>query len=334
MIERNTVCELHVVCRHDDKQKYPFTIDTQSRYIFPTFAEAEAAIPRLIQENATKEWIRVYRYEIYTFEFGTEIQNDYDARDALDVTIYLPDGTRWISKGERGVIEVAKIYEHLTRNVDGGYFVDICIVENDSKGDNTCEHLILRSEYNHGWNYLTDMMPCSLPVADAYAEALLSKGERYYALDRDELCPVLGVPYPVVTKFDEDMNDYLFIPASFSGFKYDMFFDCKAAYRKNMHPMWFYVAIPIEDKTVLLPITVSSDITLMWEEYEHLMFDLLVTERLIDFVAFNLHEIMALADNPSHPDYFLWNMAKMDTVFKISSIENEEKKTTEYVDYE
>lgn len=326
MIEKNTICELRVVCRHDDEQKYPFTIDTQSRYIFPTFAEAEAAIPRLIEENSTKVWIRVYRYEIYTFEFGKEIQNDYDARDALDVTIYLPDGTRWISKGERGVVEVAKIYEHLTRNVSGGHNVNICIVENDYRDDNTCEHIILRSDYNHGWNYLTDMMPCSLPVSDAYAEALRSKGERYYALERDELSPILGVPYPVETKFDEDMSDYLFIPAAFSGFKYDMFFDCNAAYRKNIHPMWFYVAVPVENKTVLLPITVSSDITLMWEEYEHLMSELLLEEDLIEFVMINLQDIMTLADHQCRPDYFLWNMAKMDTIIKFFSIDNEEKK--------
>ena len=30
MIEKNTICELREVCRHDDEQKYPFTIDTQS----------------------------------------------------------------------------------------------------------------------------------------------------------------------------------------------------------------------------------------------------------------------------------------------------------------
>ena len=323
MIERNTVCELRVVCRHDDEQKYPFTIGTQSRYIFPTFAEAEAAIPRLIEENATKVWIRVYRYEIYTFEFGKEIQNDYDARDALDVTIYLPDGTRWISKGERGVVEVAKIYEHLTLLVSGGKSVSLCIVENESTDEYRCEHIILRSDYNHSWNYLTDMMPCSLPVSDAYAEALRSKAERYYALEHDELTPVLGVPYPVESKYAEDMNDYLFIPAAFSGFKYDMFFDCNAAYRKNMHPMWFYVAHPVENKTVLLPITVSSDITLMWEEYEHLMYDLLVPEGLIEFVIFNLHDIMSLADHQCHPDYFLWNMARMDTVFGICGEEKE-----------
>ena len=326
MIERNTICELRTVCRYGSEQKYPFTIGTQSRYIFPTFAEAEVAIPRLIQENATKEWIRVYRYEIYTFEFGKEIQNDYDARDALDTTIYLPDGTRWISKGERGVIEVAKIYEQLTRNVSGGYNVNICIVENDYRDYNTCDYIILRSDYNHGWNYLTDMMPCSLPVSDAYADALRSKGERYDALERDELSPILGVPYPAETKFDEDMSDYLFIPASFSGFKYDMFFDCNAAYRKNMHPMWFYVAVPIEGKTVLLPITVSSDITLMWEEYEHLMSDLLLTESLIEFVMINLQDIMALAESRGRTDYFLWNMAKMDTVIKFFSCDTEEKK--------
>ena len=101
MIERNTVCELRVVCRNDNKQKYPFNIYTQSRYLYPTFAEAEAAIPRLIQENATKEYSRVYRYEIYTFAICSEIC--YDSRDALDVAIYLSDGTRWIGKDERGV---------------------------------------------------------------------------------------------------------------------------------------------------------------------------------------------------------------------------------------
>ena len=99
------------------------------------------------------------------------------------------------------------------------------------------------------------MMPCSLPVSDAYAEALYSKGERYYALERDELSPILGVPYPVETKYGEDMNDYLYIPAVFSGFKYDLFFDYRAAYRKSMHPIWFYVAYPLEDKTVLLPMS-------------------------------------------------------------------------------
>ena len=319
----NIIYELREVCRSGDEEKYPFTVYTQSRYLFSTFADAEAAVQRLVQENSTKEWIRVYRYEIYTYELGKEIQEDYNERDALDATIYLPDGTRWISKGEKGVVEVGKIYEHLTLLVSGGKSVSLCIVENESTDEYRCEHIILRSDYNHSWNYLTDMMPCSLPVSDAYAEALRSKAERYYALEHDELTPVLGVPYPVESKYAEDMNDYLFIPAAFSGFKYDMFFDCNAAYRKNMHPMWFYVAHPIENKTVLLPITVSSDITLMWEEYEHLMDDLLVPEGLIEFIIFNLQDIMSLADHQCHPDYFLWNMARMDTVFGIYGEEKE-----------
>ncbi len=314
------IYELRVICRSGCEQKYPFTVYTQSRYFFSTFAAAEAAVQRLVQENSTKEWFRVYRYEIYTFEFGKEIQTDYDTRDALDTTIYLPDGTRWISKGEKGVVEVGKIYEHLTPLTSGGENVSLCIVENESKDDYICEHIILRCEYNHSWNYLTDIMPCSMSVSDAYAEALRSKAERYYALEHDELTPVLGVPYPVESKYAEDMNDYLFIPAAFSGFKYDLFFDCNAAYRKNMHPMWFYVAHPVENKTVLLPITVSSDITLMWEEYEHLMYDLLVTDDLIDFITFNLCEIMALADNQSKPDYFLWNLVRMNEIDKALSI--------------
>ena len=90
--------------------------------------------------------------------------------------------------------------------------------------------------------------------------------------------------------------------------------------------MWFYVAYPLKNKTVLLPITVSSDITLMWEEYEHVMSDLLLTESLIEFVMINLQDIMTLADHQCRPDYFLWNMAKMDTVIKFFSIDEEEKK--------
>lgn len=97
----NFIYELRVVCRSGSEQKYPFTIYTQSRYLFSTFADAEAAVQRLVQENSAKEWNSVYRYEIYTFEIGKEIQTDYDTRDALDTTIYLPDGTRWISKGEK-----------------------------------------------------------------------------------------------------------------------------------------------------------------------------------------------------------------------------------------
>ena len=316
----NIIYELRVVCRSGDEEKYPFTVYTQSRYLFSTFTDAEAAVQRLVQENSAKDWIRVYRYEIYTFEIGKEIQTDYDTRDALDTSIYLPDGIRWISKGEKGVVEAGKIYEHLIPLTSGGKQVDLCIVENESKDDYTCEHIILRCEYNHSWNYLTDMMPCSMSVSDAYAEALRSKAERYYALKHDELTPVLGVPYPVESKYAEDMNDYLFIPAAFSGFKYDLFFDCNAAYRKNMHPMWFYVAHPVENKKVLLPITVSLDITLMWEEYEHLMDDLLVTDSLIDFITFNLCEIMALADNQSKPDYFLWNLVRMNEIDKALSI--------------
>ena len=63
----NIIYELRVICRSGDEGKYPFTVYTQSRYLFSTFADAEAAVQRLVQENSTKEWISVYRYEIYTF---------------------------------------------------------------------------------------------------------------------------------------------------------------------------------------------------------------------------------------------------------------------------
>ena len=83
--------------------------------------------------------------------------------------------------------------------------------------------------------------------------------------------------------------------------------------------MWFYVGYPEDDNMLMLPITVAHDPTLMWNEYEHLMYDLLVTEDLINFITFNLHEIMTLADNQSKPDYFLWNLVTMDKITKVLS---------------
>ena len=105
--------------------------------------------------------------------------------------------------------------------------------------------------------------------------------------------------------------------------KYDLFFDCNAAYRKNMHPMWFYVAHPVGDKTVLLPITISYDLNLMWEEYEYLMYELLIPENLISLIQCNLQDIMNLADSSYPPDYFMWNMMKMANLSNLT-LENEE----------
>ena len=42
----NIIYELRVVCRSGDEEKYPFTVYTQSRYLFSTFADAEAAVQR------------------------------------------------------------------------------------------------------------------------------------------------------------------------------------------------------------------------------------------------------------------------------------------------
>ena len=61
----------------------------------------------------------------------------------------------------------------------------------------------------------------------------------------------------------------------------------------------------------------------MWEEYEHLMYDLLVPERLIDFVTFNLLDIISLADHQCHPDYLLWNMARMNEIDKALSMSDD-----------
>ena len=317
LIENNTICELRVFCRNERESKYPFDIYTVAKYFYPSFSLAKAAIPGLVKEYATKEWLNVYRYVIYTLAQNKEI-SDMN-KDAEDIAVYLPDGSLWIRTGTKGVIRKGEVYEY----IDGANSVHRCMIENDSRNDDICDHLILNCDYTHGWSHITEIMPCTFPVSEPYVDALKSKLDRYDEVERGELKAIRGVPYEVESKYDEDMSDYLYIPTSFSGFKYDMFFDCNAAYRKNMHPMWFYVAHPVGDKTVLLPITVSSDITLMWEEYEHLMYDLSVTEGLIDFIIFNLQDIMTLADYQCTPEYFLWNMMKMANLSNLT-LENEE----------
>ena len=281
MIENNKICELRVVCRNDSDGKYPFTIYTIAKYFYTSFAAAEAAIPVLVEKYASQEWMNVYQYVIYTFTQGTEIF-EMD-KDASDIAVYLPNGSRWIRTNAKGIIRKGEIYEY----IDAANQVDVCIIEQEAGHDNRCEHLILNCEYTNGWSYITNIMPCTFPVTNAYIDALKFKLARYDEYELGQLTPIRGVPYEVESKYAEDMNDYLYIPASFSGFKYDLFFDCNASYRKNMHPMWFYVAHPVGDKMVLLPITVSYDLHLMWEEYEYLMYDLILSENLITFIQSN-----------------------------------------------
>ena len=319
MTENNKICELRIVCRNDSEDKYPFTIYTHAKYFYTSFAAAEAAIPRLVEKYASQEWIIVYQYVIYTFAQGTEIF-EMD-RDASDIAVYLPNGSLWIRTGAKGIIKKGQIYEH----IDAANQVDVCIIEKEAQHDNTCEHLIMNCDYTKGWSFITNVMPSTYPVSKEYLNALKSKLIRHDEIKYGQITVKKGVPYAVESKYTEDMNDYLHIPASFSGFKYDLFFDCNEAYRKNMHPMWFYVAHPIGNKTILLPITVSSQITLMWEEYEYLMYDLCIPENLIEFIQYNLHEIMDLADLQNSPDYFLWNMTKMGNIINMELLVDGEK---------
>lgn len=319
MIEIDKICELRVVCRNDSEGNYPFTIYTNAKYFYTSFAEAEAAIPKLVEKYASQEWVNVYRYVIYTFAQNTEIF-EMD-RDASDIAVYLPNGSRWIRTDAKGVLRKGQICEY----VDAANQVNVCIIEKEAQPDNTCEYLILNCDYTKGWSHIADIMPCTYPVTDEYIDALKSKLVRYDKVEQGELTPTRGVPYKFESKYAEDMNDYLYVPATFSGFKYDMFFDCNAAYRKNMHPMWFYVAHPVGDKMVLMPITISYDLNLMWEEYEHLMYDLLIAENLITFIQSNLQDIMNLADCQYGPDYFLWNMMKMDKCINMEIVNDVEK---------
>lgn len=306
---KNLIYELRVICRSGER-KYPFNIYTDAKYYYAEFAAADAAIQRLVKEYASKTWIEVYRYGIYAYNCDTEITDPN--RDAVDAVIYLPDGKKWIHNVAKGVIHSGEVYERVVGN---RVYIGIL---HDEKPDDTNRYSFLEfgSDYNKDLRLITEIMPCSLPVSEVQIYNLKSRLELYEAVEQKVITPTFGLPYNAVTISDEDMDDYLFIPSSFSGFRYDLFFDCQAAYRKNMHPMWFYVAYPEGDNMLLLPITVSHDLTLMWDEYEHLMYDLLVTEDLINFVTFNLYEIMSLADKQSKPDYFLWNLARMDEIEK------------------
>ena len=125
MIEKNTICELRVVCRNDSNGKYPFTIYTDAKYFYTSFEAAEAAIPGLVKKYASQEWTTVYQYVIYTFAQDTEIF-EMD-RDASDIAVYLPNGSLWIRTGAKGVIQKGQIYEY----IDAANHVNVCIIEKD-----------------------------------------------------------------------------------------------------------------------------------------------------------------------------------------------------------
>ena len=308
-MDNNAIYELRVTCRSGER-KYPFDIYTDAKYYYTKFDDAKAAVQRLVKEYAQKDWKEVYRYGIYTYSCDTEITNRH--RDAVNAVVYLPDGTQWIRNEAEGVLRSGEVYERIVGNS-----VYIGILQ-DEKPDNSNRYRFLEfgSEYNKDLKYITEIMPCSLPVSEVNIYNLKSRLKLYEAVEHKIVTPSFGLPYDAMTICEEDIDDYLYIPASYSGFRYDLFFDCNAAYIKNMHPMWFYVAYPEGDNMLLLPITVSHNLTLMWDEYEHLMYDLLVTEDLINFMIFNLDEIMRLADSQCKPDYFLWNLVRMDEIEK------------------
>jgi hypothetical protein len=200
------------------------------------------------------------------------------------------------------------VYERIVANS-----VHIGILQ-DENPDDTKRYRFLEfgTDYNKDLRYITEIMPCSLPVPVSYTNNMQSKLERYEAVQHEALTPTLGLPYDAVTVYDEDMDDYLYIPAAFSGLQYDLFFDYNTAYQKNMHPMWFYVAYPDNDKMALIPITVSDNTEIMCDKYKYLNCEL--DAELFDFILFNFRDIMRLADRCYKPDDFLWNMTRLETV--------------------
>ena len=128
-MNKNIIYELRVVCRSDGKKKYPFQIHTDAKYYYTEFAEAEAAVQRLVKEYTQKDWKEVYRYGICAYSCNTEITDPN--LDAVDAVIYLPDGTQWIRTGAEGALRSGEVYERIVGNS-----VYIGILQ-DEKTDNT-----------------------------------------------------------------------------------------------------------------------------------------------------------------------------------------------------
>ena len=301
MTTNQKIFELRLVFRSGDEQDYPFSIHTGSRFLFPTFAEAERMKDELVSLKA-----EVYYYGIYALPLQTQLVDD---SEATDVFIYLPDGSLWARSGMRNdKIRKGDICEHIS-----GTNVFHCLIEDEAHGEGICSWLSL-GDNTIGWGKYTQVIPCTLPIKDGYAKAIRSKLERYEEVQNEALLPVIGLPYPAESIYEENMEDYLYVPSSFSGFCYDMFFDCNAAYRTHMHPLWLFIAYPDGGRTVLLPVTVSVDPVMMWDEYEHAMRDMWVDDGLIKFITHNMYNIMALADGQFPPEDFLWNMVKLDHI--------------------
>ena len=67
----NIIYELRVVCRSGDEEKYPFTVYTQSRYLFSTFAGVSLWLGLLgfdvgLHFHDTRHWdYENNRWEVY-----------------------------------------------------------------------------------------------------------------------------------------------------------------------------------------------------------------------------------------------------------------------------
>ena len=309
-MEQKHLYELRRVLRYNDGQEYPFAIKIYSRILFETFEEAEQAVKKMAEEDGKGVFHNVYFYGIYTLPLETELDMIDDKK--VETVIYLPNGTLWAkSKMQQRPMKNGDICEYVSEDQ-----VYPCLIEDACYSESECGYITWDTSL-YSWRKLTDFLPCSIPVPDGNIAILKSKYEGYKSYNQNELFVTMGVPYPAeCLSPDEmdDMNDFLHIPSSFSGYKYDLFFDCKSSYRKNMHPLWLYVAYPHNGRVTLIPITASNNPAPMYcEKYEDLAnVMLLENEDLQEFIYYNLKEILKLADECISAECFMINLIKMD----------------------
>ena len=302
--------ELRRVLRYDDGQEYPFAIKIYTRILFETFEEAEQAMKKMSEEDGNGVFHNVYFYGIYTLPLETELDMIDDNK--VETAIYLPNGTLWTKSNMlQRPMKNGDICEYVSEDQ-----VYPCLIEDACYSESKCGYITWDTSL-YLWRKLTDFLPCSIPVPDGNIAILKSKYEGYKSYNQNELFVTMGVPYPAECLSPDgmdDMNDFLHIPSSFSGYKYDLFFDCKSSYSRNMHPLWLYVAYPHNGRVTLIPITASNNPAPMYcEKYEDLAnVMLLENEDLQEFIYYNLKEILKLADECISAECFMINLIKMD----------------------
>lgn len=299
------IYELHRFVCVDEKHRYPFEVFIESRYIFNSLEDAEQMVKKLSSDGIKN----VYCYCIYTYPINTKLGVN-EGSGALKRTTYLADGTMWMASDMPQLpIQEGDICEYLSGNI-----VDVCMIENVCKEEGFINYLTNACNPICLIGLPSDFYPLSLPVNSKCIQKLKNKNEIYKEVQHGMLSPIMGVPYDAINLTEDNLNDYLYIPSSFSGFRYDIFLDVNTSYITNMHPLWLYIAYPIKDKTFLIPVSVGISPTSILKDYEELVDEMIISYNLAEFVIDNLRSIIELADKGIYPEAFFWNMKRLEDV--------------------